>query len=66
MAWPALALVKPVGDVVLYRDNDYYCSPSPAVVAFPDGEMWLPSPADTAPGRRRFLRPMSTRPRNSA
>ena len=42
-----------VKDVVIYRDDDYYCGPGPAAVAFPDGELavffrrhrsWTPSP----------------------
>lgn len=31
--------IRKIRDVVLYRDDDYYCGPGPAVVAYPDGEM---------------------------
>ena len=31
--------IRKVQDIVLYRDDDYYCGPGPAVVAYPDGEL---------------------------
>ena len=32
-------MLKKIEDVVLYRDDRYYCGPGPAVVCFPDGEL---------------------------
>ena len=44
---------RKIQDVVIYRDEDYYCGPGPAAIAFPDGEIvvffrrhrsWTPEP----------------------
>lgn len=48
--------VRKIKDVVIYYDEDYYCGPGPAVIAFPDGEIvvffrrhrsWTPCPFQT-------------------
>jgi len=31
--------VRKLQDTIIYRDDDYYCGPGPAAVAFPDGEL---------------------------
>ena len=31
--------VRKIEDIVIYRDDRYYCGPGPSVVAYPDGEL---------------------------
>ena len=46
-------MIRKIEDIELFRDEDYYCGPGPAAVAFPDGDMlavfrrhrsWTPEP----------------------
>lgn len=31
--------IRKLEDIVIYRDDEYYCGPGPTVVAYPDGEL---------------------------